>query len=638
MKQQKSKKFRPANIFIILILVVSMVTGYSAWTFAPFSGGSGAAYADDAIYREADVTTPGTDCVLVYVKCNFLSTPKEDLLNKINAIRYEACAQGMPDPRNSSRRLTLSDYVPIKWSNTLEFMAQIRACEVGLYRSHSRPGGRFSYGSMTYNGITTLNECLAWKGGADIPTGINMWYGEKGSWAGGSWSGTSHYRAMINPNYTYVAFAGFSGGWNTISAEFTSGSGYDESQIDSSKTIYQAIEVKTSSITSFGVDSSLTLVNGKATKPGMTATTAYTNTYGVIPHYNISSTSSNPSIATANGKGFVTAHDCGTTDITYTFAGRSGTCHVTSYYSTIVPDELIKRIYGHDRYDTSMEAAKEYMKLSGKTQLSSVVIANGDQFPDALSGSTLSIQEGAPTLLVSNFQYVQNKIFNFIQANLEEDGKVYLLGGTGAVSEAFEGRLTDAGYQVERFSGKDRYSTNLSILQSLPESDELLVCCGTDYPDAAAASATGKPVMLVSGSSLTDDQKDFLSYLNPEQVYVIGGDAAVSPAIEAQLKDYASAVTRLKGSNRAQTAVALANKFFPAKLNAVVFAYGGNFPDCIAGGLFAHEAGAPILYGYPAQNFLEPAKAYIASTGAKGAYALGGDWFVTNCFIGHAFN
>ena len=636
MNYSKSKKSRPANVLIILVLIVSMVAGYSAWTLSPFLGGSGAVYADT--YRDTDVTTPGSGCVLAYVKCNFIPGSKDDILAKVNAIRYEACAQGMIDPGNTSRRLTLSDYKPLKWSNVLEWMAQIRACEVGLYRSHTRPTGKSTIGTMQLNGVTTLNEILAWKGGADIMTGINMWYAEKGAWASGTWSGTSHYRAMINPRYTHVGFAGFPGGWNTIAGEFTTASGLDESKIDVSQPIYQALELKTSSITSFNVDSSLTLVNGKPTKPGMTATTSYSNVYTVIPHYNISSTPANPSIATANGKGYVTALDCGTTNITFTFAGRSGTCAVTSYYSTIVPPQLIKRIYGKDRYDTSMELAKEYLALSNSTKLKSVVVANGDQFPDALTGSALSISNGAPTLLVSNFQYVQDKVEAFIKANLEEGGTVFILGGTGAVPQDFQSRLAAAGYPIERYAGGDRYTTNLSLLMNKEIGEVLLVCCGTDYPDAAAASATGAPVMLVRGDSLTEEQQEFLSSIDKKNIYIIGGPAVVSSAIEEQLRSYSYQLTRLYGANRAETAVAVAREFFPSDLNAVIFAYGANFPDCIAGGLYANTQVAPILYGYPAKNFLDPAKAYIASTGAKGAYALGGDWFVTNCFVGHAFS
>ena len=226
----------------------------------------------------------------------------------------------------------------------------------------------------------------------------------------------------------------------------------------------------------------------------------------------------------------------------------------------------------------------------------------------------------------------------FIKSNVKSGGKVLLLGGSAAVPPAFEDKLKKAGYSVERFSGEDRYMTNLAILQRMEVGDDLLVCCGSDYPDGAAASATGKPVMLVTGSSLSDEQVNYLKSIGKKNIYIIGGSAVVSKSIGGQLKNYATSVTRLSGDNRAKTAVAVAQKFFPAKLDAVVFAYGGNFPDCIAGGFFAHEIGAPILYGYPANNFLEPAQTYIKSTGAKGAYALGGDWFVTNCFISHAFS
>ena len=638
MNGKQTKKFRPANVLIILVLIVSMIAGYSVWTLSPIGEGTEAVYAGTTTYRETDVTSPSSGCALAYVECHFITSPKDDLLSKINAIRYEACSQGMIDPSNTSRRLTLSDYKPLKWSTTLEQMAQIRAIEVGLYRSHYRPSGKFSYGSMTLNGVTTLNEILAWKGGADIPAGINMWYAEKSGWSSGTWSGTSHYRAIINPKYTHVGFAGFPGGWNTIVGEFTTASGLNEGQIDSSGTIYQAIEVKQSNVTSFSVNPTLTLNNGKATNPGFWGSVSYTNSLTIYPLAVIGSTSSNSSIATADSKGYVTANDCGTTNITFTFAGRSDTCTVTSNYSTIPPKELIKRIYGSDRYDTAIEATKEYMKLSGKTSLPGVVVAVGDKFPDALSGGTLSISNGFPTLLVTKAQFVQDKVAAFIGSNVEPGGKIYLLGGTGAVPEAFETRLLESGYEVERYSGEDRYMTNLSILQNIEVGDDLLICCGTDYPDGAAASATGIPVMLVSGSSLTDAQLQYLAELGQKNLYVIGGEGVVSKAIETQLADYAVSVTRLSGANRAQTAVAVANKFFPAKLDTVVFAYGGNFPDCIAGGFFAHEVGAPILYGYPAQNYLDPAKAYIKSTGAKGAYALGGDWFVTNCFVGHAFN
>ena len=81
MNYSKSKKSRPANVLIILVLIVSMVAGYSAWTLSPFLGGSGAVYADT--YRDTDVTTPGSGCVLAYVKCNFIPAPAQGKKQKL---------------------------------------------------------------------------------------------------------------------------------------------------------------------------------------------------------------------------------------------------------------------------------------------------------------------------------------------------------------------------------------------------------------------------------------------------------------------------------------------------------------------------------------------------------------------------
>ena len=58
-------------------------------------------------------------------------------LDRINEIRKEACNEGVQDPRNPSRRLTSSDYVPIKWSSDLEYIARIRADVASVYIEHT---------------------------------------------------------------------------------------------------------------------------------------------------------------------------------------------------------------------------------------------------------------------------------------------------------------------------------------------------------------------------------------------------------------------------------------------------------------------------------------------------------------------
>ena len=56
-------------------------------------------------------------------------TDMQNALNRINAIRKEACDEGIKDPRNESRNLTSSDYVTIKWSSDLDYIARIRAAD-----------------------------------------------------------------------------------------------------------------------------------------------------------------------------------------------------------------------------------------------------------------------------------------------------------------------------------------------------------------------------------------------------------------------------------------------------------------------------------------------------------------------------
>ena len=87
----------------------------------------------------------------------------QNAINRVNAIRKEACNEGVPDPRNSSRNLTPSDYVPIQWSHDLEQVARLRAAEAALNVSHTRPNGKSCF-SVTFPGIKTTgnSEVLAW--------------------------------------------------------------------------------------------------------------------------------------------------------------------------------------------------------------------------------------------------------------------------------------------------------------------------------------------------------------------------------------------------------------------------------------------------------------------------------------------
>ena len=201
---------------------------------------------------ETNVTEASEGCTLVGVYGSYFAQAKEALA-KINEIRKEACEAGnIRDPRNSGRYLQPSDYVPLKWSSDLEYIARIRAAEAGIaFRfmdsGHDRLNekGTFSIGS---NGITSSSEDLAYYYVKDMIEGILLWYSEKQYWVKQDFSEeTRHYTSMINPKYTHVGFGGFYSEAApypaTMAGEFSTESDLDETMMKAPEDVMQKIEV-----------------------------------------------------------------------------------------------------------------------------------------------------------------------------------------------------------------------------------------------------------------------------------------------------------------------------------------------------------------------------------------------------------
>jgi len=329
----------------------------------------------------------------------------------------------------------------------------------------------------------------------------------------------------------------------------------------------------------------------------------------------------------------------------------------------------ITRVMGSNRYETSLEVAKELLKLGAK--FDAVIISTGDAFPDALAGSALSVAAGAPILLISpKVPSTVDAVIDFIKTNLEPDCVVFILGGTGAVPSTVESKLTGMGFTdltlmspedetsryFYRLAGKDRYETNLMVLELLRNATgihELMFCDGTNWPDAATASAVGLPMMLLPKAGPTAEQIKLLDQIGAGKFYVdiIGGTGAVSDAVLNMLAPYCQegpdAVWRIAGANRAETAAEVARMYFleggedpSITVDGFTFAYGANFPDTISGGLLAHVLKYPILYGdskVPAP-YLTANAAIIAKTNPSAAYVLGGPTLVSDDFISSLYN
>ena len=298
------------------------------------------------------------------------------------------------------------------------------------------------------------------------------------------------------------------------------------------------------------------------------------------------------------------------------------------------PEEpvTVTRIAGDNRCETAFAAADKLKEVLGLEQFEAIIIASGNNYADALAGSYLAAVKTAPILLHRNG--MEDEIADYIAENLSSDGIVYILGGTAAVPEKMETVLD--GLDVDRLAGDNRYETNLAILkEGGMEGDHILVATGMDFADCLAASATGLPILMVNSrlNGLTDAQKSFLEENSGKDITIIGGEAAVSADIKKELEGYAN-VNRLSGERREQTAVKVANAFYP-ETSAVVIAYSRNFPDALCGGPLAYALGCPLLLVN--KNTESYAADYVAGQTLTSGYVLGGTAAISDATVNAVF-
>ena len=296
----------------------------------------------------------------------------------------------------------------------------------------------------------------------------------------------------------------------------------------------------------------------------------------------------------------------------------------------IFGDESSVRLYGQNRFETSIEVAETLKKTLGVEKFKSIIVADGMNFADALAGTYLAKVKEAPILTVGADDTSQGDVIKYIKKSLAAKGKIYILGGSGAVEKEFESSLKKLGYTVKRLEGPTRFETNLAILKEAGVSKEdILVCSGFGFADSLSASAVGKPILLVD-STLSEKQKEYLKTLKSEKYYLIGGTGVVGEGIAREIRNGGfGTVERVAGSNRFSTSVAVAKKFFSSgAVKRVVLAYAMNFPDGLSGGPLAMSIGAPLLL--VTSEDTADAREYFEDFGAEKTITLGGPALISD--------
>lgn len=287
-------------------------------------------------------------------------------------------------------------------------------------------------------------------------------------------------------------------------------------------------------------------------------------------------------------------------------------------------EEFVIRLAGADRFETAWQIAVRHFQASS---VPVAYIAPGGNFPDALAGGPLAAHTGGPVLLAAPQDTGEIPLATRLALSAVNPERIVLLGG-----EAVIGPNAFAAYNAiaptTRIAGADRFETAAEISEGLPTGGRVFIASGRNFPDALAGAAvaadTAAAVLLVEPNGIPNATRAALERLNPSEIIILGGPAAVSAGVESGLRSYTEGdVIRIGGADRYQTAIQIAEHFFPEGADTLYIATGANFPDALTATPGAGINGAPVLLVPP--SGLTPALLEaIGNINPGRIYVLGG--------------
>ena len=290
-----------------------------------------------------DVTTASPGKSLVGLHGTY-RMDSDKVINRINEIRMEACRQGVKNP-STGRPLTTADYVPIKWSYELEYIAKIRAAESCISKAHIRTNGDICFELKSPSGLRASGEVLAWCDGYDVVYPVEMWYEEKYDWVHSTGNVTGHYTLMIDPKNKYFGMGYFepegNDGWGCGAGEFSYRGSHSEGTSNFTQYGVQILEVEDGYFENIGTVTGKTSgAVGESSQLRVTVETKNIEKIDVLGSLGWSSSDQN--VATIAQDGTVTGHSCGTTIITALINGHASSVKYTVDHKYLKEDVTVE--------------------------------------------------------------------------------------------------------------------------------------------------------------------------------------------------------------------------------------------------------------------------------------------------------
>jgi putative cell wall-binding protein len=276
----------------------------------------------------------------------------------------------------------------------------------------------------------------------------------------------------------------------------------------------------------------------------------------------------------------------------------SATAPITEPTAPIEGDLI--RLDGQTRVQTAVR-----ISVDRYDRADTVVIARADEYPDALAGTPLATLLDAPILLT----YPEG-LHPDTATEIErlQASTALLLGGHAALSAQVEADLVAAGVDPDRVDGRNRFDTAALIADRLGDRHETAMITegahadpGRGWPDALTAAPyaahTATPILLVTHDLLPAETAAALSAAEVATTTIVGGPAAVSSEVEAELAERGHGPGRISGATRYETSRAVFDAAVASGMDPdrIWLATGRNWPDALTAGAAVATLGSSLM-------------------------------------------
>lgn len=263
--------------------------------------------------------------------------------------------------------------------------------------------------------------------------------------------------------------------------------------------------------------------------------------------------------------------------------------------------------------DDAVDAGVAFSRITFPDGADTAVLSRADLFADGLSSGAFQGAFDAPLLFSPSGDLDARTGHELARLGMS---RVTILGGEDALHPLVVDKLRIAGLEVVRAGGPTRVETAIEAARmTAPDATTAVVAraypdpgMGDDqaYADLLAAgpfaAEQGWPVLMTQSDRLTPSLADYLAESPITDVVVIGGEGAVSSAVQSQIEALGITARRVGGANRFATAVAIAAErgFADAgDADRVILAEAGARDDVWAPGFAASAHGdqhrAPVV-------------------------------------------